>query len=1828
MSGQNIETVETTLHDRYGNLIASKDLTGITVSLSLLGSSLLTIKPIATSIRLNSAVSVDFKVMQVCQGCYLDFGIESNDVAVESEGNPVSVDVYELPLATIRRASISDSGSFLLLEFSTAITLAPMIACAEIFDASTARKLGEDPTCEFASEQELLIRMDVSATLQPFDVMSTLPAAFVAVQNGTVVPEQSIIIVQPRNPLQPKVAIRSPSVICACDPLVLSAEVGFGSGGRPLDFNWGLNLGPTSASELLVLLRSADAQQVVIPTGALQAGQSYTFTLRAINWLGRESSTFKRILVTGDRVPISLIVGSPEVTTPGGVPFVLKVDVDHTTDLGIPLSFRWQQISGIPLPQLVQAVNRSNQVLLTTSELQQGTSILIRLEVSSAMTGRVLSSDTIRINFIHQPLRVWIAGGDRQIPRSSQVVLDASSMVQPEVLASLEFVWRCMTEDGTACLPPQSEVQQQLKSTDTVMITIPPNTLPIGRYTFTLTVGAEPGPRTDTTSVTISTVSGAVPIVLLAPTALILANSAGWLVVSSSVQAQQECESQNYNWLACAAAQPGLEPCLLGEDGFEPVTDQKSIIVRPFPRTMATAYTIRLDVRCGQQIGWAELKMPVYSVPTKGIMAVTPLHGIATQTTFTFQFRSFIAPEDSYPLLFEVCQMVSNVSRYCVSQGSQNELQTRLLASEGNFTAVRGSVSTVEGAVVYVDRTLHVSAHAADAAILSSSDANVVGVLANLSQDMRNALVGFENSADPQGIRQVIAATCSVLNQMALASNPVQVRRLSTSHSSDSPTPALLEEDFNFSKTNRRHLIETSRRSESHQAALQLAQSEIRGFALRALRMAFGMAALTRTETEAFATSLSVILGPVDEAQLEALSSAIVLAVDIADAIVEGRHLLGSSHLHALLDAVGKASLLQTRDVAVAGRLRQTTSALVTSQMQYFVAGQTPLLVRTGSAAIYASKVSAASLKDIHSPVCLDQTYTAGSLCIEPRFPSLDMTTDVIVDVVVWRKAFPRRGNESTNVTVGPMMSMDVLQASNFRPVTWDAHAVFSAVFAVDQPPENSIARCTTSAGPEEGFTSMGVVAQQISSMAVKCLILDHPRTVAIFYDSADAAQADIAADIGFASLAEWIDYARSVSVTINLLVTITAIVVFVGFFTQALSALLKATMQSWGVINVIRIPQIHIPEMAEDADSYLSVLMCRHPLLSLFVSLPMDQAGFCARFGCFGASVLAIMELNMYGLVFEGFDSRERFDMAILVGLGVLPVYYLFLLPFAVSKALRRTSDEDQRFEPPARLTAKSLDKLAELDPSDEDKVSAWTNQQQDLPSPAAHSTFLIDDPTLDSLSAAASPTNPHFPGASMARPSHRSPLPLATATPHPSPRAAMDPIAFAHPLDPNALAGRLFPMAEAHNPDAVLSFSDLQSPARGLGQLPGRRRPSHSSPVAASLPLHRPPPVCLPDDTSLLPNSVLTQRLEESNPARTGPVQVSGGRFGGETSEPEYRDEDILFPPPPPPSPRAEGIRHSPNLDLSGASSSPAAENEELSRTKPAHLGDASEPVIDGLLEPEVGDDEMSTWHAADSVPFRGTLADEQLAGSGAPQDAGAGVLSPAQQRRPRTLPPLSSAVNTLSPVQPAHPTPLRDGSLVQQAHANLSQHRSESDDERSIGDDAAADELEGVQVQDGFDRQPSMGRVECLSSALETSRATLVVIGAEIVTFSWNSLKVATALVILLGPATNLALHLGICWMSAEAVGPWMRKEMEQDWMEACIVGIIWWLSLHAVCIVIVVRSMRWWRDHAARRVAPEEVEEVLEDGEEEEIRDNADELAEVEEDFGAPTTRPPA
>ena len=275
------------------------------------------------------------------------------------------------------------------------------------------------------------------------------------------VPETTLQVAAPTNPITPTVQLVMPSVVSSCAGVTVDLTMSTGSGGRPwLDLTVSVQSddaeGATAVEALLNTDFHANTPPTTIPSHHFAIGATYSFSTRLCNFLGACGQATRAVLVYPDErlIPFVTIQGSQLTNIRISDPLLLSSDA-YTVDCNgtltrAGLEYTWTvSLDGVSQPGLVSISQDSSKLRLAPFALSVRRTYEVRLTVRSLESG--LASDATALVYVQDAPIVadLVEGIARTAVVSEEVIVDASTSYDGNVrgvyglASSLIFSWTC-----------------------------------------------------------------------------------------------------------------------------------------------------------------------------------------------------------------------------------------------------------------------------------------------------------------------------------------------------------------------------------------------------------------------------------------------------------------------------------------------------------------------------------------------------------------------------------------------------------------------------------------------------------------------------------------------------------------------------------------------------------------------------------------------------------------------------------------------------------------------------------------------------------------------------------------------------------------------------------------------------------------------------------------------------------------------------------------------------------------------------------------------------------------------------------------------------------------------------------------------------------------------------------------------------------------------------------------------------------------------------------------------------------------------------------------
>lgn len=635
------------------------------------------------------------------------------------------------------------------------------ISCELLF--ANADKLGNGATCHWpnrllnSSYFEVIFGSNPS--LLPGDIIS-LNLLFFEPATRFV----TVSVIGPSNSFTISAFIVAPPTVSVCDGVTLDGSLSSSSDRRALTYKWrivnGIRLGVIGS-----YLSTVTKQRAVIDSSLLDAGFTYTFALQVINFLGVKSTEyFINVTKVADVIPVATIRGSPIQVTYVNNFFKLEGSavISECFYSNAQLDYLWKQISG---PK-VQPTSGTRSSLLffapyTFPVFDHSVSYIFEFSVSPVANPSVSTSQSVTVMVSPQPLVAQVTESKRIESRNDTIKLDASLSYDPDQVASnASFTWTCLTYDGAYCV-----FYNQYVLPRTPVIFIPPFTLPVGEFNFT--VFFTKGARMSSASILLTVVQGTPPKVLIRTSLPTKINKDEKIVVQGSATLSDGLSSANlrYNWKVFTGA--NLEVPLKSSNLLTSTTET-TLVIKPGVLTVGQTYTFLFTAIYVEQrrqaviSGYAASSLTtINDPPRQGVFIVEPATGTSMQTTFTLSMSQFTDLDAPIQYSFGYYQGDQLITLALLSPSNYASFYLPVGNSSLNYTlTVFGRVFDKYGAITQAIQNVYV---------LPIPNINSTQVVQKATESL--SIVSKETNNEQ--VNQLVSTVTQLLNSPVIDTTPI-----------------------------------------------------------------------------------------------------------------------------------------------------------------------------------------------------------------------------------------------------------------------------------------------------------------------------------------------------------------------------------------------------------------------------------------------------------------------------------------------------------------------------------------------------------------------------------------------------------------------------------------------------------------------------------------------------------------------------------------------------------------------------------------------------------------------------------------------------------------------------------------------------------------------------------------------------------------------------------------------------------------------------------------------------------------------------------------------
>ena len=424
--------------------------------------------------------------------------------------------------------------------------------CSVLLPEQIFEKLGQDPSCEWLTDNQLRVFFGRGVSLLP-SALSTdgdvMQMARDAVYNKAGNSFASVNIADIRAPddaeaeVRPRAVLSSATEVGVCSDLELDATASTGGAGRELSLSFSASARDGLSVDVTNALRDAVLQapipgKITIPSRAMGSGRLYDFRMAAANFLGIRDVASVTVRKSDIPLPTVSIAGSSTRVIPRGAGTTVTARASAPDISCLPITdqpagaegrivFTWELVDGPDIlegefPSEEQGLLFNNSLAtrylyippntLRSGVNPDGSPLTYVFSVTASMADNdVLSSvATVELMVQPEPIRARIQGGDQIIPPGTDLFLDVVAVDPEDSPGAFSYIWTCTDQaSGENCFGTLDSAASSRLGTAGDNLHLDGGMLEPGVYTFTATVSREPvGPGRQVSSFVQVTVQG------------------------------------------------------------------------------------------------------------------------------------------------------------------------------------------------------------------------------------------------------------------------------------------------------------------------------------------------------------------------------------------------------------------------------------------------------------------------------------------------------------------------------------------------------------------------------------------------------------------------------------------------------------------------------------------------------------------------------------------------------------------------------------------------------------------------------------------------------------------------------------------------------------------------------------------------------------------------------------------------------------------------------------------------------------------------------------------------------------------------------------------------------------------------------------------------------------------------------------------------------------------------------------------------------------------------------------------------------------------------
>lgn len=397
-----------------------------------------------------------------------NYTLQIHHDSVEFSVSPVTIRKTARPAPALSSVAFDSSLSRIRATFDYPTNMIGVDdgSCTALLDSALLARLGQGASCGWYSATTLVVSLHSRSEIVPGTVRFEVPfgSPLVSHMENSEAANSSALIEAPPSLVVPRIILRGPTRVGACDSFALNAALSYGGGSRGLVFQWQplqhmFQFVPGRNQMLASVVSSQTSSTLRLDPDALFAGRDYTFRLTVRNVVGISATAEWVVHKAADTV-LPLEVANPRVETTADKPSLLMavarqpLQCDESTLRSgkSRVMYRWSLADGPNITAAAFDISsyHSSRVLVPAGALQ--TFGVYSFDVLAYLDGMPAINNTARVvvSVVAADLDVGITGGDRALCGGSIAAsLDAVKADRSTLPGNWTYSWTCVAISPT-----------------------------------------------------------------------------------------------------------------------------------------------------------------------------------------------------------------------------------------------------------------------------------------------------------------------------------------------------------------------------------------------------------------------------------------------------------------------------------------------------------------------------------------------------------------------------------------------------------------------------------------------------------------------------------------------------------------------------------------------------------------------------------------------------------------------------------------------------------------------------------------------------------------------------------------------------------------------------------------------------------------------------------------------------------------------------------------------------------------------------------------------------------------------------------------------------------------------------------------------------------------------------------------------------------------------------------------------------------------------------------------------------------------------------------